>query len=148
MPITLPALHHIGIVVPDSAAAAADFARRWGVTAGEPFDLNLSEALFRGVPTDVSARYRFIDSGASQIELIEPLSSSSPYTEFLEGRGEGVHHLAYFVARIDAYLGGLRDAGEPVDVLFDAVIPGQGRFVYLEGLANGPIVELVEMVAP
>jgi hypothetical protein len=53
--------------------------------------------LFRGVPTDVSARYRFIDSGASQIELIEPLSSPSPYTEFLDGHGEGVHHLAYFV---------------------------------------------------
>ncbi len=80
MSIALSALHHVGIVVADAEAAALGHERRWGVTAGPIIDLSFSQALLSGVPTDVSARYRFIDTGASQIELIEPASQPSPTT--------------------------------------------------------------------
>jgi methylmalonyl-CoA/ethylmalonyl-CoA epimerase len=142
MSITLPALHHVGIVVADVEAAALDHERRWGVTAGPIVDLSFSQALLSGVPTDVSARYRFIDTGASQIELIEPTSQPSPYDELLSVGG--VHHLAYFVDRIDVYLDHLRGLGEEVEVAFDASVADGTRFVYLKGLAHEPAVELIE----
>lgn len=142
MSITLPALHHIGIVVADVEAAALDHERRWGVTAGPVVDLSFSQALLSGVPTDVSARYRFIDTGASQIELIQPASRPSPYDELLPVGG--VHHLAYFVDRIDAYLDHLRGLGEQVEVTFDASAFDGTRFVYLTGLAHEPAIELIE----
>ncbi|WP_448332505.1 VOC family protein [Streptomyces sp. DSM 41534] len=43
-------------------------------------------------------------TGASEIELIQPLKGRPPYTEFLDLHGEGVHHLAYVVKSIDQYL--------------------------------------------
>lgn len=142
MSITLPALHLVGIVVADVEAAALDHERRWGVTAGPIVDLSFSQALLSGVPTDVSARYRFIDTGASQIELIEPTSQPSPYDELLSVGG--VHHLAYFVDRIDVYLDHLRGLGEEVEVAFDASVADGTRFVYLKGLAHEPAIELIE----
>ncbi|WP_413754939.1 VOC family protein [Streptomyces sp. MMBL 11-3] len=143
MTITLPALHHVGIVVADAEAAALDYERRWGVTAGPIVDLSFSQALLSGVPSDVSARYRFIDTGASQIELIEPTTQPSPYDEVLSAGG-GVHHLAYFVDRIDAYLDHLRGLGDEVEVTFDASVADGTRFVYLKGLPYEPAVELIE----
>nr|WP_238356520.1 VOC family protein [Kribbella italica] len=141
----MPALHHVGLVVEDITAAAADYERRWNVTAGPVHDLTFPQAHVHGERLDLSARYSFIDTGASQIELIQPVSEASPYTEFLEANGgDGVHHLAYFVDTIDDYLDQLRAAGEPVDLVLDAVVPGGGRFVYLDGLAHGPVVELIE----
>ncbi|MFD8337957.1 VOC family protein [Streptomyces solisilvae] len=47
-------------------------------------------------------------TGASEIELIQPLKGRPPYTEFLDLHGEGVHHLAYVVEGIDQYLESLR----------------------------------------
>ncbi|MFE2353617.1 VOC family protein [Streptomyces parvulus] len=143
MPISLPALHHVGIVVADAQAAALDHERRWGVAAGPIVDLSFSQALLSGIPSDVSARYRFIDTGASQIELIEPTSQPSPYDELLS-IGGGVHHLAYFVDRIDTYLDHLRELGEEVEVTFDASVADGTRFVYVKGLPHEPAVELIE----
>ncbi|WP_399896944.1 VOC family protein [Streptomyces sp. BBFR51] len=77
-------------------------------------------------------------------ELIQPLDGRSPYTEFLDLHGEGVHHLAYVVGSIDQFLEALRATGEAGRVTFEATIAGQTRFVYLDGLAHGPAIELIE----
>jgi catechol 2,3-dioxygenase-like lactoylglutathione lyase family enzyme len=143
----LPPLYHVGIVVRDMAAASAAFEARWGVPTERIFDLDCADATFRGHPARVRARYGFLATGASEIELIEPLDDApNPYNEFLAEHGEGVHHLAYIVESIAAYtdhLGGeLSTAGR---VVLDAALPMGGRFTYLEGLAFGPVVELIEV---
>ncbi|MFI7324991.1 VOC family protein [Streptomyces rubiginosohelvolus] len=145
MPLALPPLFHVGIVVSDLDNALADYERRWGVKADRLTDLDFHDALLHGEPVSSSARYGFINTGASQIELIQPLSGRSPYTEFLQSNGEGVHHLAYVVDSVDEHLSTLREVGENVRVIFDATAAGQARFVYLDGLAHGPIIELIEM---
>ena len=152
MPFALPPLAHVGIVVPDLERAAADYERRWGVTTDQVVDIALDDARLRGTPAATSARYGLISTGASQIELIQPLETPSPYTEFLEANGgEGVHHLAYVVDDIDRYIEHLRDAGETVDVSFatSATFPGwgSGRFTYVDGLMHGPAIELIELAS-
>jgi len=42
--------------------------------------------------------------GESKIELLEPTSPDSPVTKFLEKNGQGIHHVAYEVADIEAAL--------------------------------------------
>ena len=150
MPVTLPPLAHVGIVVADLERAAADYERRWGVTTDQVVDMALDDARLRGTPAPTAARYTFISTGASQIELIQPLGAPSPYTEFLEANGgDGVHHLAYVVDDIDPFLEYLREAGDPVDVGFTTSFTfpglGSGRFVYIDGLTHGSVTELIEL---
>nr|WSZ98951.1 VOC family protein [Streptomyces sp. NBC_00857] len=146
MPISLPPLFHVGIVVEDFDRAVADYANRWGAEMELITDLEFPAAKLHGEEVGSSARYGFIKTGASEIELIQPLSGRSPYTEFLDLHGEGVHHLAYVVESIDQYLESLRATGEAAPVTFEASVAGQTRFVYLDGLAHGPAIELIEMI--
>ncbi|MEU9879018.1 VOC family protein [Streptomyces phaeochromogenes] len=144
MPISLPPLFHVGIVVEDFDRAVADYEKRWGANTEQTTDLKFSTAELHGEKVGFSARYGFIRTGSSEIELIQPLDGRSPYTEFLDLHGEGVHHLAYVVGSIDQCLESLRATGEAGRVTFEATIAGQTRFVYLDGLAHGPAIELIE----
>jgi methylmalonyl-CoA/ethylmalonyl-CoA epimerase len=44
------------------------------------------------------------ESGASYVQLLEPLSPDTPVGKFLERRGEGMHHVGYAVADVTAAL--------------------------------------------
>lgn len=155
MSFALPPLHHVGIVVADLERAAADYERRWGVTTEHVQNVLLDDAQLHGAPAVTSARYGFISTGASQIELIQPIGVfgiPSPYAEFLESYGgDGVHHLAYIVDGIDTFLEHLRKVGETVNVTFTTSFTfpelASGRFAYLDGLMHGPAIELIEMSA-
>ena len=152
MPFALPPLAHVGTPVADLERAAADYERRWGVTTEQVQDLALDDARLHGKQAAASARYGFISTGASQIELIQPLTAPSPYTEFLKANGgDGVHHLAYIVDGIDPFLEHLREVGDTVDVDFTTSFTypgiGSGRFVYIDGLMHGPLTELIEITA-
>jgi catechol 2,3-dioxygenase-like lactoylglutathione lyase family enzyme len=137
----LPPLLHAGLVVADMAAASADFERRWGVATTAVAEMTFVDAAYRGEPTTFTARYGFIRTGASEVELIEPIDGRSPYGDIRETHGEGIHHLAYMVDAIDPYLGRLAVDGP---LLLDAAIPPDGRFVYVDGAAHGTVIELIE----
>ena len=49
-------------------------------------------------------RLAFLKGGDSMIELLEPTSAESAVARFLEKRGEGIHHLSFYVQDIDAAL--------------------------------------------
>lgn len=42
-------------------------------------------------------RVAILQAQDTRIELLEPMSETSPISKFLEKRGEGVHHIAYRV---------------------------------------------------
>jgi catechol 2,3-dioxygenase-like lactoylglutathione lyase family enzyme len=146
MPPELPPLAHVGLVVPDLAAAAANFERRWGARTERVAEMTFEGASYLGGETELSARYGFIATGGSELELIEPLSRPSPYADFLDADGgQGIHHLAYVVEAIDPHLERLCLADGHAEILLDAPIAGGGRFVYVGGAAPGTVVELIEL---
>jgi methylmalonyl-CoA/ethylmalonyl-CoA epimerase len=147
MSIALPALLHVGIVVPDMDSAAADFERLWGVETIDRQEMSFENSVYNGQTTTINATYGFIRSGASEVELIEPGEGVSPYSDFLAEHSEGIHHLAYIVDAIDPYLEQIRAAGHDPRLLLDAPIPEDGRFVYVDGVAAGTVVELIELPA-
>ena len=83
--------------------------------------------------------------GGSHIQLLQPLSEESPVGKFIASRGEGMHHVAYAVADLDAALEHLR--AEDVRLIDEEPRIGGGgsriAFVHPRSLA-GTLIELVE----
>ena len=86
-------LNHVGVAVPDIDAAIAFWRDTMGATQiGQPFDMPA-----QGV------RVCFVDTpdGGTQIELLAPLSDTSPVAAFLQRNPlGGQHHLAFEVPDI------------------------------------------------
>jgi len=50
-------------------------------------------------------------AGQSYVQLLEPLGPDTPVGRFLERRGEGVHHIGYGVADIEAAMTAISASG-------------------------------------
>ena len=62
------------------------------------------DALLRGKPAILSRRVCAFQMGAVQLELLEPGPEPSTWREFLDTKGEGVHHIGFTVPDLDETL--------------------------------------------
>ena len=112
--------------------------------------LGLHPSLIKEVPTE-QVRIAFLPMGGpggSEIELIEPTSSDSSLSRFLEKRGEGLHHICLEVEDIDASLREMQEKGAS---LLDQQprIAAEGRAIFLHPKStHGVLLELVERDQP
>ncbi len=51
------------------------------------------------------------EGGGTAIELLEPLGEDSPISKFLAKRGEGIHHICFWVDDIEAALDKVKEKG-------------------------------------
>ena len=127
-------IDHIGIAVRDLDAALAEYRRQYRV-----------EPMHREVVESQGVEEAMIAVGGSHIQLLQPLSEESPVGKFIASRGEGMHHVAYAVADLDAALEHLR--AEEVRLIDEEPRIGGGgsriAFVHPRSLA-GTLIELVE----
>jgi methylmalonyl-CoA/ethylmalonyl-CoA epimerase len=56
-------------------------------------------------------RVAFLKIGESKLELLEPTSEESPIAQFLEKRGEGLHHVALSVDSIEDRIEEIKNKG-------------------------------------
>src|SRR5437867_3145606 len=127
-------LEHIGIAVRSLAARIPFYRDLLGLPLTREED----------VPTE-RVRVAFLGNAAAHIELLEPLADDGPIAEFLKKRGEGIHHLCFEVADIEAALDRARKAG--VAVIGEAPRPGAGgrRVAFLHPRSTGGVlIELSE----
>lgn len=92
-------IEHIGIAVKDLSASVPLFEALLNTPCYKTETVeseNVSTAFFK--------------TGESKIELVQD-SSSGTITKFIEKRGEGIHHIAFEVADIDAEMKRLQTAG-------------------------------------
>lgn len=89
---------HIGIAVP-SIADALPFYR--DVLGLEPHPPEVADGA-----TIVSLPF-----GESEVELLQPLTDTSPIARFLARRGPGIHHICYRVPDLDQAVARCREAG-------------------------------------
>ena len=86
------------------------------------------------------------EDGGTAVELLEPLSDNSPISNFLEKRGEGIHHICFIVDNIQSALNRLKEQG--VQLIDES--PRQGAygakvaFIHPKAM-NGVVIELAEM---
>jgi methylmalonyl-CoA/ethylmalonyl-CoA epimerase len=130
-------ISHIAIVVPDLEEAMTF----WVETLGLPL------AHVEHVP-DQDVDVAFLPSGASEIELLEPVSQNSGVARFMKKRGPGIHQICLEVDDIDAVLTRLKDAGVPLINEVPTIGTGGKKiaFVHPKG-TNGVLVELYELTA-
>ena len=95
--------HHVSVIVRDmnkaieyyQSLAIGPFPPLIGPSGTTP----LTEKKVRGKPMDYNIDLRHAEGGVGQIqfEVIQPLEGETPVKEFLEKKGEGMHHLGFFV---------------------------------------------------
>ena len=139
------AIVQIGVVVKDIEKASAAYAGflgvpppKWSWTDAE----DKAHTQYKGKPSPARAKLAFIQLKNITLELIEPDRNPSTWREFLDSRGEGVHHIAFEVKGMDREIGLL--AGKGMVLLQKGDYEG-GRYAYIDGAAGlGLILELLE----
>jgi len=87
----------------------------------------------------------FIPVGDTRIELLEPTSEASTVHQFIQKRGEGIHHIAFHVDDIEASIAQLKEMG--YRLLSEVPEEGAGgtKIVFLHPKSGfGVLIELVE----
>jgi methylmalonyl-CoA/ethylmalonyl-CoA epimerase len=130
-------LDHVGIAVNDLDAALAEYQAKYGVTP-----------VYRETVEAQGVEEAMLPVGGSFIQLLQPLGEDTPVGRFLAKNGEGMHHVAFAVADIEAALAHLAADGAR---LIDEVPRSGGRgakiaFVHPRDL-RGTLIELIELPA-
>ena len=127
-------INHVAIVV-QNIDAALSF---WEQTFGLELD-HVEE-----VPSQKS-KVAFLPLGESEIELVQPTTSDSGLANFLEKRGEGMHHICIEVSDIDATLAELKSQGVRLINEVPEELPGRKMAFIHPKAANGVLVELYQL---
>jgi catechol 2,3-dioxygenase-like lactoylglutathione lyase family enzyme len=134
----------VAYVVRDLAAAEAWFQQLLGVPSwfrmeNVPFG---EECSYRGQPADSAAHLSVGYLRDTQVELIEPIRGQSPYAEFLETRGPGLHHVAFDVPDFAATVSALCESGLEL-IAAGRVGPGS-EFAYFDcDSAGASVIEIL-----
>ena len=127
-------IEHIGIAVKDLEAANKTYQ---AVMGAEPYKMETVES--EGVTTS------FFKVGVCKIELLAGTRPDSPISKFIEKRGEGIHHMAFYVDDIEAEIERLKKEG--FRLLNEQPKPGADNklvaFMHPKD-ANGVLVELCQ----
>ena len=128
-------LDHVAIAVEDLDATVAGYRSRYDV-----------EPVYREIVDSQGVEEAMIPVGGSFVQLLQPLSPETPVGRFLSKNGEGLHHIAYAVASIDAALRHLAAEGARL-VDPQPRIGGRGaRIAFVHpGDLGGTLIELVEL---
>lgn len=99
----------------------------WRVYTYEP--PGLTNTTLRGKPQAYTMRLAVAEVGDVQWELIQPLEGPSTYREFLEEKGEGLHHVAFQVDDHDQAVAAFKEQG--IGVLMSGSWHG-GTYSYMD----------------
>jgi methylmalonyl-CoA/ethylmalonyl-CoA epimerase len=131
-PIKLGEISQVGLVVKDLQQSME---RYWKLLGLGPWNIYtyappmLREGRVRGKRVDYSMRLAITMAGPVQVELIQPLEGPSIYWEFLNTKGEGLHHIQSRVENIEDVLADFAELG--IGVLMSGRF-GEGEFYYLD----------------
>jgi catechol 2,3-dioxygenase-like lactoylglutathione lyase family enzyme len=142
----LKQVFQVCVVVKDIEKSVERYWKIFGIgpwqihTFGPP---DLFDTTFHGKPEPYSMKIAAAQIGNIQWELIQPLSGRSSYQEFLDERGEGLHHIAVVVEDFDKTVAACEKHG------IGTVMTGRFResaYAYLDtGPALGFITEILKM---
>ena len=126
-------IDHVGIAVRDLEAALELFSSVFGAPRPEIKEL-----------ADQGVRGALVPVGQTRLELLEPTAADTPIGRFIERRGEGLHHLAFYVDNLPGKLQIVADRGlQLIDRESREGLSGDIAFIHPNSVF-GILTELVE----
>lgn len=144
-------LQQVAFVVKNLDAGLEFFNRTMGVQRFlviDDFGRKATATTYRGRPVEHNFKLALAYSGDTQIELIQHLEGETCYKEFLDRRGEGLHHLGFFLDDDARYQGALDALGKAGYAVLMSGQFGNTRYTYFDTeAAIGSIMEIVYLDA-
>ena len=113
----------------------------WSIRTYRPPDC--TDTYVRGKPAPYTIRLASARIGDVEWELVQPLTGQSPYQEFLDTHGEGLHHVKFAVGDFDDTVAAL--ALEGIGILNEGNYLGK-RFIYFDTCKDlGAPIEIVKL---
>jgi methylmalonyl-CoA/ethylmalonyl-CoA epimerase len=128
-------IDHVGVAVKDLDGAIALYEGTFGMPLSH-----------RETVEEQGVEAALLDVGDGHVELLRPLGPDTPVGKFVAKRGEGIHHVAYAVADIDAALEELRSRG--IELIDSEARVGirSSRVAFLHPRSTGSV--LTELIEP
>ena len=138
--LNLPSPSHIGVVVKDMDKTIQFLSKMWGIGPWEAFEYApRQEDLTVGEPFRQSVAHAKM--GSAVLELVEQLEGGGPWPEFLEAKGEGLHHIAFIISDYDKMVARLEEQG--AKMIAGGIFQGK-RWCYFATEPGGIVVEFGE----
>lgn len=135
----------VGLIVRDIERSAEVYSQVFGLPKPDIIITDppeIAKTRYREEPTDARAKLAFFDMGQVSLELIEPIGGPSTWQEFLDEKGEGVHHIAFRIKGTDRAVAFLE--GKDIGVVQQGHYTG-GMYTYMDSAPLlGTVLELLE----
>ncbi len=139
-------INQVGLVVKDLQKSMEHYWNDFGIGPWEVFTFEhplVQNMTIKGEPAQYRMKLALARMGKVTIELIQPLEGDTTYKEFLEKKGEGIHHLGIFVENMDEEIARLKEQG--IGVIQSGRYPG-GGYAYMDTEDQlGTIFELIQI---
>lgn len=137
----LPGLGQVAVVVKDIDQAVNYYSTNFGIGPFGMVDIDLPNTTVRGKPVSLKLRLGIANVGPVRFELIEVPDGESVFQEFVDRKGEGLHHLGFDVADLDKEVAKLERQG--IGVLMTCKWDDGRAFAYLDTERDcGFVIEL------
>ncbi len=111
---SIGAIEHVGVLVRDLDRAMEHYTNDLGMGPWAVYTLSpdwIRDMTVRGEKQGYVYTLALCSVGPVLYELIESVQGPNIYEEFLNERGEGLHHVGYFVEDIDAEISNMESRG-------------------------------------
>lgn len=146
----LRAVDQVAIIVRDIDRAMTHYVDRLGIGPWDVYTYGphrMHRMTFRGEERSYVMKLALTFVGSTMYELIESVQGPNIYEEFLASRGEGLHHLGYYVDDVEAEIAAMAAKGYPLLQSghgFGA--DGDGAYAYFDTERDfGCILEAIEL---
>ncbi len=144
----LPRIYQLGIVVKSVPESVRFYTDVMGIAPWYRGEVGSQETVYHGQRVEMEADMVFAYSDKLMIELVEPKTQGPDiYNDFLQERGEGLHHLGIEVKDFDRKLKKLTSMG--IEVIQSGTVVSKGgavsKMAYLDTTRQcGYPIELME----
>ena len=135
-------IHQVGVVVKDLDKTLA-FLSLIGLGPFTVRKVKHHAATVRGKKETYEVRIALAQQGPVQLELIEYIEGTTVHKEFLEDKGEGLHHIRFMVSDLDAAISRFSEIGVKV-LQEDRYVDGGGIAYMGTDTTGGVIMEITE----
>lgn len=137
-----PSLSHIGFAVKDVDSSVKFLTSNFALGPWQVFEYETQkEDMIAGEAFKIKIGLGKL--GSTITELIQPLAGKSIWSDFIETKGEGIHHMAFTVLNWDEMVSKLE--GEGAKILVCALSPEGKKWGYFKTKSGG-IIELMDNI--